>query len=114
HEFIPNLSDGMEFHLPAGSCNVIAIVRKLPRPQVVSNSRHVAQENLDQTYVRWQNDTHELKGRSRVVQGDPLELRMDAGGWKLSGFEVAGDATAGATAGATAAGKPTQDGDAVR
>ena len=105
-QFIPNLRDGMEFRLPAGSCKVIAIVRKLSRPQVVSNSRHVAQENLDQTYVRWQNDAHELKARSRVVQGDPLELRIDAGGWRLSDFDVAGDALA--------AGKPTQEGDAVR
>jgi hypothetical protein len=99
NRFIDKLSDGMELGLAAGSCKVISIVRKAGRPQVVSNSRHVAQENLDLTYVRWHNEGRTLSGRCKVVAGDACQVRIDTAGEKFDTADVSpGDRTAGVTA----------------
>jgi Chondroitinase B/Glycosyl hydrolases family 31 TIM-barrel domain len=99
---LDNLSDATELSLPPGSCKVLSIVPKLSHPQVVSNSRHVAQENLDLTYVRWHNESGVLEGRLRLTAGDPAELRIDAGGHKLGSVTLTSGGREGPAAKTTA------------
>jgi hypothetical protein len=94
-QYVPKISDGMELGLPPGSCKIIAIRRKIPHPQVISTSRHISQGNVDLTYVRWHNDTRVLEGRSKLVAGDPCELRIDAGEHRLGSVTLGSDARGG-------------------
>ena len=57
---------------------------------------------VDVTDETWNDSSHELTGASRVVGGDPYELRIagwnDGGKWKLASVSVsAEDAAAGVT-----------------
>ena len=52
---------------------MIALRRKLDRPQVVSTSRHVSQGAVDLTYADWDSAGRVLRGRSKVVAGDDFK-----------------------------------------
>jgi hypothetical protein len=71
----------------------------------VSTSRHVTQGGVDVVEVQWRKAKKQLTGRSRLVGGDPYELRIVSGGFR----PVSADA---AEAGVTAELKP--DGSNVR
>jgi len=104
--FLDNLSDGMEFRLPPGSCKVLSVVPRTDRPQLLSNSRHVAQENLDLTYVRWQNGETLAVERCGVAGGEPCELRIATAGREFASVELSADDR---QAGVTAQGKQEVD-----
>jgi hypothetical protein len=85
------------FELPPGSCKVLALARKSSHPQVLGTSRHISQNLVDLTYVRWQDAARKLTGRSKVIGGEPYEIRIDPAGAKAAGVDlgkVAGDAKA--------------------
>ena len=72
-------------------------------PLLLSTSRHVSQGMVDVRDERWEAATGTLAGVSRVVGGDPYELRVagitDGGKlWKLTAAEVSpADQAAGVT-----------------
>jgi hypothetical protein len=72
--------------LPGASCRVLAVRPAADHPQLVSTSRHIAQCMVDVLDEEWDSTTKTLGGRSRVVGGDPYEMRiaLPAGGnWKV-------------------------------
>ena len=64
------------FDVPPDSCRVIAVRECLPRPFVLSSSRHVASPIFDLSEERWDGATRTLTGVSTVVAGEDYELRL--------------------------------------
>ncbi|MEI7733569.1 MAG: NPCBM/NEW2 domain-containing protein [Verrucomicrobiota bacterium] len=60
--------------VPPASCRILALRPLTGRPQLLSTARHITQGIVDVAEETWQTDT--LAGRSRVVAGDPGELRV--------------------------------------
>jgi len=75
-EFVGPFAGKRTFTLRPSSCRVIALSKLLERPQLVGTSRHVTQGVVDVVQVDWDEETHTLSGRSRVVGQDPYELRI--------------------------------------
>jgi len=78
NEFIEPFAGKRTFELRPSSCRVIALRRRLGHPQVVSTSRHVTQGPIDLSAVTWDAASKTLAGRSKVVAGDPYEIRIVA------------------------------------
>ncbi|MBT3290084.1 MAG: hypothetical protein HN380_22260 [Victivallales bacterium] len=62
--------------LPAPDCEVHAVVAKQDRPVLVSTSRHVRHMAFDIMALDWNAGSKALSGTSRVVAGDPYQLRI--------------------------------------
>jgi len=58
------------------SCRVISLRPATTWPQVVSTSRHVTQGVVDLASENWDSPKRRLVGVSRVVGGDPYEIRV--------------------------------------
>src|ERR1700683_2189393 len=75
--------------LPAHGCLDLAVRPMLALPFVISTSRHITQGMVDVIDEQWDATAKTLSGKSRVVAGDPYELRIVASGaWKPAGVEV--------------------------
>ncbi len=93
-------TDTITAEVPAAGCRVLAIRPLLPRPFLLSTSRHVSQGILEVHDERWDDAAKTLTGTSAVVGGDAYELRIVAQGkaWSVTGVELsAEDKAAGAT-----------------
>jgi hypothetical protein len=92
---LPRFKGQLRVSVPAQSCRVLAIRPALDRPQLISTSRHVTQGIVDVIEEKWDDASKTLTGKSRVVGGDPYELRVaiDAGNnsWKLESCHVSAD-----------------------
>lgn len=75
-EVIDSISGTLGAKLRPTSCHVIVLRPALDRPQVVSTSRHVTQGLLDLPAEAWDPTNDSLVGVSRVVAGDPYEMRI--------------------------------------
>jgi hypothetical protein len=89
-QFVPAFSGPQEFKLPAGSCKVFALRKKLDRPQLLGTSRHISQGLVDVIDVKWDEQKRVLRGTSRVVAEDPYELRVHTAGRKVDQANAAG------------------------
>jgi hypothetical protein len=74
--FVPPFADRLRCTLAPGSCRVLAVRPESDHPQLVSTSRHITQGIVDVLEERWNRDDLALHGGSRVVGGDPYELRI--------------------------------------
>ncbi|MCD6304613.1 MAG: alpha-galactosidase [Planctomycetes bacterium] len=86
NKFLPPIRDKLDLTVPPASCRVLAVRPAADHPQLLSTSRHVVQCLLDVVSEKWDETSRTLSGTSRVVAGDPYELRiaLPAGGtWKL-------------------------------
>jgi hypothetical protein len=100
----PEFTDRFSFDVPKESCRILAVRAAEDHPVLVSTSRHVTQGVVDVANERWRDGihgpTHTLSATTKVVGGDPYELRI-AGvkeGWKLAAVRVsAEDQAAGVT-----------------
>ena len=72
----PMLQGRLTVTVPAESCQIIAVRPVAPHPQVISTSRHITQGITDLAAEEWDAQGRVLNGRSRVVAGDPYELRI--------------------------------------
>ena len=56
--------------------------KQTDHPQLLSTSRHITQGLIDVVEQKWDAASNTLRGKSRVVGGDPYELRiaLPAGG----------------------------------
>lgn len=66
----------LSISLPKGSCRVIAVRSLLDHPFVLSTSRHITQGIVDITSETWDSTTNTISGSSKIVGGDPYELRI--------------------------------------
>ena len=88
--------------VPPQSCEILAVRPMLDRPVLIGTSRHITQGIVDVLEEKWNADARELTGLSKVVAGDPYELRVvtrsTRGDWKTAGVEVSDkDRSAGVT-----------------
>jgi hypothetical protein len=86
NKLIERVRDRLRYKLPASSSAVIAIRPVVNHPQVIGTSRHITQGLIDLSNEQWQNG--ELSGVSKVVAGDPYELRIVAGDWIPDGIAL--------------------------
>jgi len=88
--------------VPGAACRILAVRPLLPRPFLISTSRHVSQGISEVKEETWDAPARTLSGTSVVVADDIYELRIVAGApdatWSLVKAEVsARDAAAGVT-----------------
>jgi hypothetical protein len=57
---------------------VFSIVPAAGVPRLLGTSRHVVQGSVDVIETTWNGDANALSGRSRVVENDWYELRINA------------------------------------
>jgi hypothetical protein len=57
-------------------CDIYSIVEKLDRPVLISTSRHIRQMAVDIKNLSYDVQERVLKGTSRMVAGDPYQLRI--------------------------------------
>ena len=90
NQFVPPVSGAFQVSLRPASCRVLSLRRALERPQLVSTSRHVTQGGVDVAELRWKEPV--LIGKSRLVAGDPYEVRLVApqapASWQLMSVTV--------------------------
>jgi hypothetical protein len=90
---IEPVRDRLRFKLPASTSAVIAIRAAATHPQVIGTSRHITQGLIDLSNEQWRGG--ELSGVSKVVAGDPYELRIVPGAWVAESAEHATIAESG-------------------
>jgi hypothetical protein len=103
-KFVAPFRGSLSVELPAASCRILAVRPTAAHPQLLSTSRHVTQGMVDVIEETWDSSARTLRGVSRVVAGDPYELRivvpLGSGSWLARRFSVApGDAAAGVRSG---------------
>ena len=86
--FLPPVQAAISSTLAPHSCLILAVRPMLDHPFVLSTSRHVTQGMIDLTDETWDPATRTLSGKSRIIAGDPYELRIvtpdPAGSWKIT------------------------------
>jgi hypothetical protein len=77
--------------LQAPDCEVYSIVEKKAHPVLVSTSCHVRQMAYDVLVLKWDAASLTLSGTSKLVEGDPYQLRVFVPeGYAFAGVEAAG------------------------
>ena len=77
-DFIAPFTGTFKTDLAPSSSRIIALKPLLDRPVLVSTSRHVTQGIIDIVKQSWNGKTNTLAGKSKVVGGDPYEVRIFA------------------------------------
>jgi hypothetical protein len=101
-DFVEPFKTTLQLRVPGAACRILAVRPLLPRPFLISTSRHVAQGILEVKREVWDAKAKTLAGRSEVVADDDYELRVVArapsASWSLVKAQVSpGDAAAGVT-----------------
>jgi hypothetical protein len=82
----------LELNVPGAACRILAVRPLLPRPFLISTSRHVSQGILEVKKEVWSAPAKTLAGTSAVVADDVYELRVVAraptAAWSLIKAEV--------------------------
>jgi hypothetical protein len=107
--FLPAFSGAQEIQLAPGTCKVIALRKKIDRPQLLSTSRHITQGLVDVVKVEWDAGKRALRGRSRLVGGDAYEFRMDTAGAVMQTISLSADDQS-----ANVSASPKQEGNHLR
>ena len=74
-EFLGPVHEALTRTLPPSSCAVVALC-PLDRPRILSTSRHISQGAVDLLDEHWDGDAHTMTTTSKVVGGDPYEVRL--------------------------------------
>ncbi|MEQ8617900.1 MAG: alpha-galactosidase [Lacipirellulaceae bacterium] len=95
NEFLSPFTAKLAAELEPATCRVLALRELTDHPVLVSTSRHITQGIVDVVHEKWNRQERTLSGTSRLVGGDPYELRFalpaSSTSWKLASFEVASD-----------------------
>lgn len=76
NQFVPRFKQSLSVKIPPSTCRVLATRPAVDHPQVISTSRHITQGVVDLVSECWDEKELMLSGISRVVSGDPYELRI--------------------------------------
>ena len=96
--------DRIETSLAAGECLILSVLPVSEYPRLISTSRHVTQGIADGVVEKWNPATRTLECRSRLIAGDPCEMRIvlpapadkwNPGSVKLSAADIAVGVTVG-------------------
>ena len=74
--FLGTHDRALELELAPFASRVICLRRRLPRPQVLSTSRHISQGGHDLITVQWDAERHVLEGTSQAVGGERYTLTL--------------------------------------
>jgi hypothetical protein len=88
---IPPIQKTLNHTIPPASCRVLALREKTDVPQVISTSRHITQGIIDIHEEKWDENSKTLSGTSKVVKGDPYEIRIalpSTNSWKVKNLKV--------------------------
>jgi hypothetical protein len=93
---VPTIKDKLQVSVPGQSCCVLAVRPVANHPQLISTSRHITQGIVDVLDEKWDEATMTLSGRSKIVGGDPYELRvvLPDSNWNPGSVSASGSATA--------------------
>lgn len=108
NRLLPSMRANLAVSVPKQSCVVLALHPTADHPYVISTNRHVTQGVVDILTETWDAGAQTLSGRSKVVAGDPYELRIVSGRPVASGQVSPADRKAGVTI------ETRTDGDLVR
>ncbi|MDR0704410.1 MAG: hypothetical protein LBF88_05410 [Planctomycetaceae bacterium] len=75
-KFFGTFTDKIAVELPPGSCLVLAVRPVAEHPILLSTSQHITQGIVDVIEEHWNPETKTLSGVSRVIGGEPYELRI--------------------------------------
>jgi hypothetical protein len=97
-ELTTSFRDTLRYHVPARSGRIFAIREVVDHPVLLGTSRHVTQGAVDLVEEGWNPQQQILRGTSRMVGGDPYELRILATGnspsapaWQVANIELSTD-----------------------
>jgi hypothetical protein len=97
-ELTTSFRDTLRYHVPARSGRIFAIREVVDHPVLLGTSRHVTQGAVDLVQEGWNPQQQILRGTSRMVGGDPYELRILATGnspsapaWQVANIELSTD-----------------------
>jgi len=76
NRLVPVSGRSLRLELPPRSCRMLVLRSEADHPQVLSTSRHVTQGIVDLVSEHWDASAKTLRGGSRVVGGEPYELRI--------------------------------------
>ena len=76
NSLVPVIKGKLQVTVPAQSCCVLAARPAANHPQLISTSRHITQGIVDVLDEKWDGASKTLSGRSKIVGGDPYELRI--------------------------------------
>ena len=76
NSLVPVIKDRLQVSVPGQSCCVLAVRPIANHPQLISTSRHITQGIVDVLDEKWNAVSKTLIGRSKIVGGDPYELRI--------------------------------------
>jgi hypothetical protein len=95
NKLIAPFKDRLQQRVPGQSCMVLAVRGLADHPQVISTSRHITGGMVDLSDEKWNSETRELSGTSKVVGGDSYELRVvlqsTKGIWRVDKVAMDGD-----------------------
>lgn len=74
--FVPPFSGSVDLTLRPSSCRILSLQEVSDHPQLVSTSRHITQGGVDVIALDWDGRNRVLSGTSKVIGGDPYELRI--------------------------------------
>jgi len=92
---MPTIKGKLQVAVPGQSCCVLAVRPVANHPQLISTSRHITQGIVDVLDEKWDDTTKTLSGRSKIVAGDPYELRvvLPDKNWNADTVSASGSAT---------------------
>jgi hypothetical protein len=93
---VPTIKGQLQVSVPGQTCCVLAVRPVVNHPQLISTSRHITQGIVDVLDEKWDGGSKTLSGRSKIVGGDPYELRivLPDKSWSGATVEISGSATA--------------------
>jgi hypothetical protein len=96
NSLVPSIKDTLQISVPGESCCVLAVRPVANHPQLISTSRHITQGIVDVMEEKWDGASKTLNGRSKIVGGDPYELRivLPDKNWSAATVEVSNGASA--------------------
>jgi len=99
NKLVPPLKGSLRITVPGESCCVLAVRPVSNHPQLISTSRHITQGIVDVIEEKWDNTSKTLSGRSKIVGGDPYELRivLPDKKWTATAVEASDGATSAFT-----------------
>ena len=75
-EYLGAWEKGITVDLGPASCRVLTLLPATDQPQLISTSRHITQGWVDVLAQAYSKATKRYSGKSKVVKGDPYELRF--------------------------------------
>jgi hypothetical protein len=99
NKLVPTIKGKLQVSVPGQTCCVLAVRPVANHPQLISTSRHITQGIVDVLDEKWDAASKTLSGRSKIVGGDPYELRivLPDKNWSAEAVQIGGGGAAPVT-----------------